>query len=87
MSKRALSFFALALVAACSSSNEAASVTPVDGGTTGTGGLPCEVSDVLQANCQKCHGAAQSYGAPMPLLTVADVNAKARNCYMVEWDD
>lgn len=44
---------------------------------SGTGAaLPCEVSRVLAANCQNCHGATPQFGAPMPLMTYDDM-AKA----------
>jgi hypothetical protein len=42
-----------------------------DGGT----GLPCAVADVLVRRCQTCHGASPQYGAPMPLVTRADLLA------------
>ncbi len=41
------------------------------GGTTSTD-LPCAVVTVL-ATCQQCHGATLANGAPMPLLTRADL--------------
>src|SRR5207248_2505672 len=43
------------------------------GGDDGTGGLPCEVSKILQKDCQTCHGATPSYGAPSALVTYADL--------------
>lgn len=55
-------------------------------GTAGTtavappvaGNLPCGVSDVLKSNCQTCHGVMQIGGAPMPLVTFADLHAPAK---------
>jgi hypothetical protein len=49
---------------------------------TGTGGaeatdLPCDVDAVLEANCRSCHGATPTFGAPMPLVTLANLNAPA----------
>jgi hypothetical protein len=55
------------------------------GGTTGTGGssgtggasggLPCNVQAVYQTHCTSCHAAAPVNGAPMPLVTRADLTA------------
>jgi hypothetical protein len=39
--------------------------------------LPCDVRAVLEANCQRCHGAPPKYGAPMPLVTWSDTQAAA----------
>jgi hypothetical protein len=36
-------------------------------------GVPCPVSQALAANCQKCHSATPMFGAPMPLVTYADL--------------
>jgi hypothetical protein len=35
--------------------------------------LPCDVSTVLSASCASCHGATPIGGAPMPLVTYADL--------------
>lgn len=64
-----------AWVMACSSSGNDSSAVSADAGSA----LPCEVSAALQANCQKCHGATPSFGAPMPLVTRADLSAKAKS--------
>ena len=45
------------------------------GGTT----LPCEVSQLMQTHCGACHGATPTSGAPMPLVTYADLLAPARS--------
>jgi hypothetical protein len=45
---------------------------------TATGILPCGVSKALVANCQSCHGATPIGGAPMSLVTYADVQAQAK---------
>lgn len=42
-------------------------------------GLPCSVDQVLAAKCRSCHGAVPSFGAPMPLVTYADLTAPARS--------
>jgi hypothetical protein len=70
------SILAVFLVA-CGTTNSAA---PSDGGatdgtTSSSGGstpLPCDVSAVLQANCQSCHQSPPINGAPMPLVTWED---------------
>jgi hypothetical protein len=36
--------------------------------------LPCSVSKALASNCQKCHGATPIFGAPMPLVSNADLH-------------
>ncbi len=38
-------------------------------------GLPCEVSELLAARCQSCHSSPTKFGAPMPLVTRADLIA------------
>jgi hypothetical protein len=38
-------------------------------------GLPCDVDAILGAHCRQCHGATLSYGAPMALVTDADLLA------------
>lgn len=43
-----------------------AAVAPV------VGDVPCAVSKILAAACQKCHGATTAFGAPMSLVTAAD---------------
>lgn len=54
-----------------------------EGGTSSTTGavgeLPCDVSTVLAKNCQSCHGSPTTYGAPMPLMTYADLTAPAKS--------
>jgi hypothetical protein len=53
------------------------------GGNSGSGGsggsrtgqLPCAVSQILRANCQRCHGTSTTFGAPMPLVTLAHLEA------------
>ncbi|HVH43715.1 MAG TPA: peptidylglycine alpha-amidating monooxygenase [Labilithrix sp.] len=47
-----------------------------DAGPTGT--LPCDVDAVLAQNCRTCHGATPQFGAPMPLVTLADLHADAK---------
>jgi hypothetical protein len=44
-------------------------------GLPADGGLPCEVAELLGTHCLSCHGAPTAGGAPMPLLTRADLLA------------
>lgn len=46
--------------------------------TASGGALPCAVDSVLARNCRKCHGATPQFGAPMPLMTLADLTAPAK---------
>lgn len=39
--------------------------------------LPCDVAAVLQSSCTSCHSNPPIGGAPMPLLSYADLTAKA----------
>ncbi len=43
----------------------------------GVGGTWCEAQTVLQTSCQQCHGAVHQFGAPMSLVTYADLMAPA----------
>jgi len=57
---------------------DGAPLPPSDPGAgADTGGLPCEVSKILQTDCQTCHGATPSYGAPSALVTYADLTKTA----------
>ena len=47
------------------------------GGAANTTGLPCDVQEVLETNCQLCHGNPPTFGAPMPLMTRADFAASS----------
>ncbi|CAN5896014.1 hypothetical protein BH11MYX4_BH11MYX4_16010 [soil metagenome] len=52
--------------------------TPAPEASTASGsGLPCAVADVLNRRCASCHGATPRFGAPMPLVTRADLLAPA----------
>jgi hypothetical protein len=50
---------------------------PVMQPTPQTGGVPCEVASVVSKNCTLCHAATARFGAPMPLMTLADFHADA----------
>lgn len=39
--------------------------------------LPCSVDQVFAAKCRSCHSAVPKFGAPMPLMTYADLIAPA----------
>lgn len=76
---------AAASLAACGAG---ADVTPAadgggpaasSGGAPVTGALPCDVDRVLASRCRECHAAQPQYGAPMPLVTLADLRAPARS--------
>ncbi|MSP26142.1 MAG: hypothetical protein EXR75_13495, partial [Myxococcales bacterium] len=50
------------------------------GTTSGTGGgattdLPCAIHELLADRCVSCHSSPAKYGAPMPLVTRADLAA------------
>ena len=47
---------------------------PLPDMSAGTAGLPCEVSKLLAARCNGCHGQPPAY-APMALVSYADLTA------------
>lgn len=54
---------------------------PPDEGKAGSGNVAdavtwCEVSEVLQAKCQRCHDAPPANGAPFPLVTYDDTQVE-----------
>jgi len=57
------------------------SVQPGTGGApvTQSDGLPCDVRTVLTNRCWSCHGSVLSGGAPVPLVTYADLTAPAHS--------
>jgi cytochrome c551/c552 len=93
MKARALaSLFALSSLwlAACGSDNAStgggghggtstSNGTTTSTGTGGPSGLPCEVDTVLKSRCQSCHASTPLFGAPMPLVTYADLHAPAKS--------
>ena len=61
---------AASLVVACSiGTGTGASESDVKLGTPPGPGLPCDVAEVFERNCNGCHSTPPSYGAPMPLAT------------------
>ncbi|MFO0678372.1 MAG: peptidylglycine alpha-amidating monooxygenase [Polyangiaceae bacterium] len=89
----ASSLFALALLDGCGGGSTPQEDTEedVDGGASksasggsspsaaASGNLPCDVDKVLADNCRSCHGSSPSYGAPMPLVTYADLVAPSKS--------
>ncbi|WP_394845240.1 peptidylglycine alpha-amidating monooxygenase [Pendulispora brunnea] len=67
---------------ACGDGQNATSPNGNDGGVSNdvSGGrhLPCAVDEVLARNCRSCHSNPPSYGAPMPLVTWDDLQARAK---------
>lgn len=56
--------------------SEPESGTPSDGGDAsaqGTSDLPCELAAMLESRCGGCHGATPAGGAPMSLVSHADL--------------
>jgi hypothetical protein len=47
----------------------------LDAATPTPSGLPCNVDKILEAKCRNCHGSSPSFGAPMPMVTRADLLA------------
>jgi hypothetical protein len=48
-----------------------------DAAVASGGGVPCDVAAVVSKHCAACHAMPLGYGAPMPLLTLADFQAAA----------
>ncbi len=86
MSVRVVSLGAcFVLIAACGN-NTVTSTTGAGGSGTGagvgagsSGDIPCDVHDTLVEKCQSCHAASPQFGAPMPLVTRADLRATSSN--------
>ena len=77
---------AIAAFASCSSGTAATpgadggpTPIPTTTGTSVTNGLPCDVNAVLAKNCQSCHSATPSFGAPSPLMSYDDLIAPAKS--------
>jgi hypothetical protein len=47
------------------------------GGAAPATGVPCDVATVFATSCNSCHGSTPSGGAPISLVTLADLTAKA----------
>src|SRR5687767_13432460 len=50
-----------------------------------SGALPCAVAQVLAAKCQACHRKPPVFGAPMPLQSYADTQARAPTGQLAVW--
>jgi hypothetical protein len=48
-----------------------------ESGAAPAGGIPCDVLEVLRANCHECHGETPKYGAPMALVDYDDLQVPA----------
>jgi hypothetical protein len=55
-----------------------ASADAKSSGAPATGDLPCSISQALASNCQKCHASQPVFGAPMPLVTPADLQKASK---------
>ncbi len=62
-------------IAGCSSEPDAAAPALADADVTGE--LPCDVATTLASRCGSCHGAKPAFGAPMSLVTLADLHRPA----------
>lgn len=49
------------------------------GPTSNAGPLPCDVDTILRQRCQSCHSSTPKFGAPMPITTLDEILAQARN--------
>ena len=67
-----LAAFVILVLVACTAA-------PSTGVSRPSTGLPCAVSDVLARRCQTCHGETPQYGAPMRLVTRADLVAPSQS--------
>ena len=65
--------------------SDASTVTDpgITGVPTSSLGIPCAVQMVFQTRCQSCHSAPPVNGAPMPLVTLADMRSPALSNKMV----
>lgn len=73
-----------ALLAACASQagdpaepKPAPEAPPATASAPAPPSLPCDVKGILEKNCTSCHGEPPRFGAPMPLVTHAQVAANA----------
>jgi hypothetical protein len=79
---RLVSLLAVAVAGCGSNASQPASGGGNDAGTPATsdsfaGALPCDVERVLASKCRNCHSASPQFGAPMPLVTLADLHRDA----------
>ncbi len=64
------------------------SVPGSDAGPKSESGVPCDVASIIGKHCAECHNEKMLFGAPMPLLSLDDVQAasvseKAKKVYQV----
>jgi hypothetical protein len=67
---------AVALAATAGCADDAEPDGSGGNGTTGGGPSWCEVSQVLEAKCRRCHVGEGLNGAPFPLVTYADTQVE-----------
>lgn len=67
-------------IVACGNSDAGAA----DQSSLVVGELPCDVSALLVESCQGCHSSPPKFGAPMPLVTYADVMRAGANGRVVD---
>jgi len=48
-------------------------------GPANAAGVPCDVAQVVSSRCTGCHQTLTKFGAPMPLMTLADFQAPAKS--------
>lgn len=65
---------AVVLAVACSSTSETPAPT-----ASASSPLPCDVDAIVGENCRNCHSDPPKFGAPMPLVTSAHLQAKAKS--------
>ncbi|MFI5308534.1 MAG: hypothetical protein ACHQ53_14340 [Polyangiales bacterium] len=68
----------LALGCGATASPSSTSSKPKSSSSSTTGGVPCDVANVVSNNCTLCHAATPKFGALMPLMTFADFHAAAK---------
>jgi hypothetical protein len=50
-----------------------------NGGVATASDLPCDIDQILASSCRSCHGATPTAGAPMSLVTYANLSAPAKS--------
>ena len=73
MKKLIILSISLLVLSSCSSDDE--SMDPIDNGISYMG----NVKAIMDTNCISCHGDPLANGAPMPLLTLANVKEAIQN--------
>jgi hypothetical protein len=71
--------FGALLLSGCASSDHDKPTDKSRDSASVQGSVPCDVAAIVSAHCAECHGDPLAYGAPMPLLTLADFRAAAHS--------